>query len=158
MNGLVTTLTLVSAVACGLMAGIYFTFSNTIMGSLRAQPAPQGIATMQSINEVILNPLFLLLFAGSALTCTALAVTAKFSGEPYAVWRIGAASVFVIGSFVVTMAFNVPLNDSLAAVNPNSEHGAAVWDDYLSKWVVWNHVRTVTSALAAIALTVIARA
>ena len=46
------------------------------------------------------------------------------------------------------MVFNVPLNDALAAVDPASSNGAAVWANYLSQWVMWNHVRTITGIVA----------
>jgi uncharacterized membrane protein len=158
MNGLVSTLTWVCAIACGLNAGIFFIFSNTIMKSLGEQPTAAAIATMQSINRDILNPLFLLIFMGGTLACAALAVTAKFSDEPHALWRIAGALVFVVGVFVVTMALNVPLNDKLDAVDPNSAQGAAVWDEILTKWTAYNHVRTVASTAGAVILTLAARA
>src|SRR5262249_43309809 len=113
-----------------------------------------GAATMQSINEVILNPLFMLLFAGSALSCLALAITAKLSDQPLPWLRIAAAVLFIVGSFVLTAAVNVPLNDKLAAVDPASPHGLEVWRDYLSQWTAWNHVRAATSTLAAVGLLV----
>jgi uncharacterized membrane protein len=46
------------------------------------------------------------------------------------------------------MVFNVPLNNALAAVDPASGEGAAVWADYLRTWTNWNHVRGL-AALAA---------
>jgi len=158
MNGLVSTLTWVCAIACGLNAGIFFIFSNTIMKSLGEQPTAAAIATMQSINRVILNPLFLLIFMGATLACAALAVTAKFSDEPHALWRIAGGVVFVLGVFLVTMALNVPLNDKLDAVDPNTPQGAAVWDEILTKWTAYNHIRTISSTAAAVILTLAARA
>ncbi len=56
--------------------------------------------------------------------------------------------LYVIGMFVCTLAFNVPLNDALAAVDPASVEGASVWARYLADWTLWNHVRTVSSTLA----------
>ena len=53
------------------------------------------------------------------------------------------------------MAFNVPLNNALAAVDAGSGEGAAVWARYLGAWTGWNHVRSV-SALAALASFVLA--
>jgi uncharacterized membrane protein len=41
--------------------------------------------------------------------------------------------------------FNVPLNDTLAAVSPDNAEGASLWRNYLEVWTRWNHVRTVTS-------------
>jgi uncharacterized membrane protein len=153
MDSLVTVLTVTSGVSAAMMAGLYFAFSTSVMGGLRQQPQAQGAATMQSVNEVILNPLFMLLFAGSTLACVALAITAKLSDQPLPWLRIGAAVLFVLGSFVLTAAVNVPLNNKLAAVDPTSAHGMDVWRDYLSTWTAWNHVRAGSSLLAAILLT-----
>ena len=49
------------------------------------------------------------------------------------------------------MAFNVPLNDALAAVAPSSPEGAALWTRYLAEWLPWNHVRTFANIAALIA-------
>jgi uncharacterized membrane protein len=51
----------------------------------------------------------------------------------------------------VTMLFNVPLNDQLAAVAPARE--AALWSRYLDVWTAWNHVRTLAPILSAILFT-----
>jgi uncharacterized membrane protein len=50
--------------------------------------------------------------------------------------------------FVVTVVFNVPLNDALAAVKPSTPEAGAVWTSYLKDWVFWNHVRTIASGVA----------
>jgi hypothetical protein len=41
------------------MAGFFFAFSVCVMRALGQLPLEQGIASMQSINVAILNPLFL---------------------------------------------------------------------------------------------------
>ena len=48
--------------------------------------------------------------------------------------------------FVVTMAFNVPLNNALLR---GGERDADTWRRYLVEWTRWNHVRTVASLAAA---------
>jgi uncharacterized membrane protein len=53
------------------------------------------------------------------------------------------------------MVFNVPLNDLLADVEPASAEGVRVWQNYVARWTVWNHVRTVAS-LAAMASFILA--
>jgi uncharacterized membrane protein len=47
------------------------------------------------------------------------------------------------------------LNDALAAVDPASGEGAAVWARYLDVWVKWNHVRSI-AGLAALAAFIMA--
>ncbi len=43
----------------------------------------------------------------------------------------GALYPFV--TFLVTIAFNIPLNEELAKVDPPSREGAALWAAYLTK-------------------------
>jgi uncharacterized membrane protein len=54
----------------------------------------------------------------------------------------------------VTFAFNVPLNDTLATVNPANAGGATQWASYLTTWTNWNHVRTAAALMAAVSFTV----
>jgi uncharacterized membrane protein len=63
--------------------------------------------------------------------------------------------LYFVGTFLVTLVFNVPLNNRLAAVNPDSAEGKALWTHYLSVWTAWNHVRTV-APLAAMACFILA--
>ena len=53
---------------------------------------------------------------------------------------------------IITMVFNVPLNNQLDTVNPDglsTADAAREWQAYFSTWTAWNHVRTVTSFLGA---------
>jgi uncharacterized membrane protein len=59
--------------------------------------------------------------------------------------------IYVLGMFVVTMVFNVPLNNALAAADLPSHGAAPLWARYLKEWTFWNHVRTV-ACIAASAL------
>ena len=54
----------------------------------------------------------------------------------------------------MTFAFNVPLNDMLATVDPASAEGASQWAGYLTTWTNWNHVRAAAALLAAASFTV----
>ncbi|MGO4843669.1 anthrone oxygenase family protein, partial [Rhizobiaceae sp. 2RAB30] len=51
----------------------------------------------------------------------------------------------VAGMFGVTMVFNVPLNNALAAADPASAEGGDVWSRYQRDWTLWNTIRTVAS-------------
>lgn len=61
---------------------------------------------------------------------------------------VAAGVLYVLGMFIVTMIFNVPLNNALAAVDPASSEAVSVWARYLTVWTTWNHVRTVSSIVA----------
>ena len=51
------------------------------------------------------------------------------------------------------MAFNVPRNDALEAVRPETAEAAALWARYLVEWTRWNHVRTLGALAAAVLFT-----
>lgn len=149
MNARITTpATLVAALGCGLIAGVFFAFSTFVLPALAKLPAAQGTAAMQSINVVVLNKAFLGVFMGTMLLSLALAVISPFDwSSPAAKFRIAGAVFYVIGSFGVTMAFNVPLNDALAAIVPDTGEGPITWARYVHDWSIWNHVRGGASLL-----------
>lgn len=143
------TLLWVSAIGCGLMAGIYFAFSAFIMASLATLPSPQGIAAMQAINRVILGSPFMVLFFGTTLSSALLVVFGiVYWGEPTALMTVVAGDLYVFGMFLVTAAYNVPLNNALDAQDPNDEAAVVAWERYLRIWTRWNHVRTVASVIS----------
>ena len=145
----VTGLLFVSAVGCGLMAGVYFAFSVFVMTALSRIPAASGVAAMNSINVVILRSLFMPLFFGTTVAALVVAALALLRwGTPGAPAMLAGGVLYVLGMFVVTMARNVPLNSALQAADPSSADGAAVWARYLREWTLWNHVRTVASTAA----------
>lgn len=138
-------LLLVATVGAGLNAGLFFIFSVCIMAALARLPAGEGITAMNAINAVIQNPLFFAAFMGTALLAVAIVVLALLSGAAGSALAIGAAVLFLVGTLGVTIVFNVPMNNALAAVNATSAQGDALWNTYLSQWTAWNHVRTVSS-------------
>jgi uncharacterized membrane protein len=143
-----------SAIGCGLIAGVYFAFSTFIMTALARIPPASGIAAMNSVNIEIVKSLFMALFLLTALTSATLAVMAVFRwGEPGAMAMLAGGVLYVLGMFVVTMVFSVPLNDALAAVEPSSVDGASLWARYLKDWTFWNHIRTIASLAASVLFT-----
>ncbi|MEH2486230.1 anthrone oxygenase family protein [Bradyrhizobium sp. AZCC 2230] len=135
-----------SAMGCGLMAGVYFAFSTFIMTALGRLDQAAGIAAMNAINVDIVRSLFMPLFLGTTVAGAALVVMGVLRfNEPGAASTIAGGGLYVIGMFLVTMVFNVPLNNALAAVQPSAPEAGVVWASYLKDWVFWNHVRTVAS-------------
>jgi uncharacterized membrane protein len=146
-------LTFVSAFGSGLMGGVFFAFSTFVMHALGRLPAAHGSAAMQSINIVVLNRWFLGAFLGTAALCAALAVAALAWRPSGSIWVVAGRVLYVVGTFLVTIAFNVPRNEALAAVAPDSMEAAAMWSRYLKEWTAWNHVRTAAALAAMAALT-----
>jgi uncharacterized membrane protein len=141
-------LTVLGIVGSGVIAGVFFAFSTSVMPGLARLPKPMGALAMQEANRAILNPLFLAVFAGTTLVCVLVAVAAIVTGASGMVWLVLGAVIFVVGAFIETLAINVPMNNRLDVSDPDSPEGAAIWTEYLSRWTVWNHFRTVTATLA----------
>jgi len=119
------------------------------MTALARLPAGRGAAAMNSINRVILNPLFLSLFMGTALLCVVLSGQAIIGWrQSGAAWLLAGSLFYLVGIVLVTMVFNVPLNNALAAVGPETAEGATLWRRYLAEWVPWNHVRSVSGIVS----------
>jgi len=128
----------------GIMAGIYVIFSNTIMPSLKE--LENGAFVMAKINDVILNPVFKLFFFFSAMCSAYLGLLASHIDL---VFRL-ACAMFLLGTFVVTLLKNVPLNNALKRAISTHSQIDEVWAEYLVSWVKWNHVRSVSAVLAII--------
>lgn len=157
MERLTSIATAVAAVGCGLTAGVFLAFSISVMPALRSRPTPEAVATMQQVNIVIVSPIFLTIFLGSAGAAVTAAVGAFVSGGPSRALTSAGALLIVIGCVAVTSVVNVPLNDALAAVQPNSRAGADLWADFSDRWTRWNHVRTAAASVAAMTLTLATR-
>jgi uncharacterized membrane protein len=154
MNARTTmVVTLAAALGSGVIGGAFFAFSSFVMRALGRLAPPEGIRAMQSINVVVINPVFLGVFVGTALVCGALAVLSIRSwSDAGSGLRLAGALLYVVGTFAATMLFNVPRNNALAAVAAETADGAAYWARYLGEWTWWNHVRTAAAVAASVLL------
>lgn len=147
--------TVATAVATGLVAGVFFAFSTFVMKALEAQPGTQGMTAMQEINRTVVNPWFMLALGGAAVATLGLAVLAVVQwGRPASPWLLAGSLSYLIGTFGLTGAYHVPLNDRLDKVSPRAADAAARWAAYAGDWTTWNHVRTLAAVVAAALLTV----
>jgi uncharacterized membrane protein len=149
MERVLIVLTFVAALGAGLNAGVFFAFSTFVMAALARLPPAEGLAAMNSINVVAVTPPFMTALFGTGLVCLVLVVAAIVTWQqPGTAWLLAGSVLYAAGVVVVTMMFNVPLNNQLAAT-PASAEGAAFWSRYVSVWTAWNHVRAVAPLLAA---------
>ncbi|WP_432053208.1 DUF1772 domain-containing protein [Streptomyces xiamenensis] len=132
------------------VAGVFFAFSVAVMPGLNAVDPAHSVTAMQSVNERILNPLFLGAFVGVPLLAAGGGVVLLLLGERGAALALfAAAGTYVLGAFAPTAMVNVPLNDVLAAAGTpeSAERAARLWADYAPRWTAWNTARAVFSAL-----------
>jgi uncharacterized membrane protein len=150
MPSALVVLTLVSALGCGLAAGVFFAFSTFVMRALGRLPAPHGIEAMQAINVAAINPWFMTALFATAATCVATIIAAFVDWDGgYGPYLLAGGSLYLLGTIGVTIAFNVPRNNALAKLDPAGADAGSAWARYLAEWTAWNHVRTVAPLIAA---------
>jgi uncharacterized membrane protein len=145
-----------ATIAVGLMAGVFWIYSNATMPGLRRTDDRTFVGAFQAIDRAIINPLFLATFLGALVLSGLAAVLHLFDdGEDVLPWTI-AAFLLYLPVVVITMRINVPRNDEIkAAGEPDSISDLAEvrrrFDE--DRWVRWNTVRAVasTAALACLA-------
>jgi uncharacterized protein (TIGR02246 family) len=155
MKNPIFLLTFVSALGCGLVSGIFFAFSTFIMRALARLPPAEGIAAMQSINVAVINRWFFAAFVGTAVCCFAVLISCVFRWQkPGVIYLLIGGLLYLVGTILVTIVFNVPLNNGLAAADPTSADAVQIWTNYVKSWTAWNHVRTAAALVAAVLFTV----
>lgn len=142
-----------AAVGSAALGGLFYAFSTFVMRGLDRTGPGDAITAMRGINaEAQGNAPFLALFFGSALLALAVGVVAAARLRQPGGGCLLAGAVLAIVAMVVTVAFNVPLNDRLAELDPatlTATDAAREWQHYLGPWTAWNHVRTVAPLLGA---------
>lgn len=143
MTNPVLALTVVTAVCSAAVGGLFYAFSTFVMRGLdRTDPAEAAVA-MRGINaEAQANAPFLVLFLGTGALALVLGVIAVVHRDGYLL----AGAVLALLPVLITIAFNVPLNNRLEA--------GSDWASYLGPWTAWNHVRTVTGLLGGAVLVI----
>lgn len=145
---------LTSVILNAMAAGIIFIFSNTIMPALSTCEPKVGIYVMNTINNAIVNPLFVFIFFGGLISAYPTGVMWKNKNEFSVAARsyaLASTLIYFLGQFLVTIAQNVPRNDALQAVDENTEEGASYWtEQYLKSWVAWNTARGIFALVSAI--------
>jgi uncharacterized membrane protein len=148
----VVILTSLAAIASAAAAGMMYVFSTFVMRGLDRTGPVTAITAMRGINiDANSNGPFLLAYFGATLLAVAVGVVAVVQiRQPGSGWLLAGAIFGVLGA-LITIAFNVPLNNHLDTVDPAAlslADAAREWAAYLSTWTAWNHVRTVTSVIA----------
>ena len=147
---MLTTLAFATCIGTGIVGGVFFAFSAFVMKALAQLPASAGVAAMQRINVVVINPLFLGVFMGTAVLAAGCAVASFVPwSAPRSPLLLAAGLLYRVGTFVVTIACNVPRNERLAKLTSDSQQAAAYWPIYVRQWSQWNHVRAIASIASA---------
>lgn len=143
----------ISVIAYALVAGVFLAFSDFVMTSLaKAEPAG-AIQSMQIINREVFRTIFMVLLLGMSGVSPMMIVYAIVNDLGDARnWIVAAGTLFFVGTFIVTLIFNVPMNNRLDPIQFDSDEAATYWLQYVPVWRFWNWVRAIASALASICL------
>jgi uncharacterized membrane protein len=128
-------MTFVALALHAALTGLFYTFSMSVMPGLNALEPAQAEEAMRSVNRKILNPWLYIPFLGAPVAAL---VAGLLADAPAALWLFAAAGVNFAGSFLVTVAVNVPMNNALDA-------GEMPWKEYSRRWTAWNTLRAVAS-------------
>src|SRR4051812_19763916 len=140
MSTTLQTTTFLGVLGAGIVGGVFYAFSSFVMPGLQRLPGAQGVAAMNEINVTAEHPAFMLAFMGATLLCLYLAVRGAMDfSEPAGKLLVAGSALYLVGSFLLTVVHNVPLNDQLADVSPHAPGAAAHWQHYLDQWNWANH-------------------
>lgn len=144
-----TIILILATLSTGIMAGIFFTWSNAVTTGLARLNDLEYLRAFQSMNRAILNPAFFLAIFGPVVLLP-LSSFFQFKSAPNTLfWLLLAASlIYLIGVIIVTFTGNIPLNDILdkSALNEFSmEDAKSLRDRFENKWNSLNWIRTFSS-------------
>lgn len=141
-----------TTLACGLIAGLFYSYSCSVNPGLKALNDFGYLSAMQSINRAILNPVFFFSFMGTLIL---LPISTYLSYSPSLSPRfwllLSATLLYVVAVFGVTMFGNVPLNDALDKFNlstATADELAAQRALFEAKWNMLHAIRTWASVLS----------
>ncbi|WP_330630525.1 anthrone oxygenase family protein [Halocatena halophila] len=138
-----------STVLIGLMAGLFFAYSVSVVLALNTLGESTYTRVMQSVNEKILNPAFGIAFGG-AIVVPAIGTLVVFVGGHWMLLHgqlfIVASLVYLVGTVGVTSSMHIPMNDAIEAWSVESPPND--WRSIRSRWTRWNHVRTVAAVVS----------
>jgi uncharacterized membrane protein len=132
----------VSTLLLGLISGFFYTFSISIMRTLRGVDDRTFVDVMQKINRDVQNPMFFLTFLGSILF--GIITLILFLGQPF--WVLLPVILSLAGYFVcfaVTVRGNVPMNVRLDRYGPVEKIAdvPAVRKEFEDRWTRLNGIR-----------------
>ena len=153
----IETIILASAIfLTGLMAGIFFTWSNAVKPGIGKLGDIEYLRALQSMNRVILNNAFRIIFLG-AIIAVALVPVFYFNLYPKNIFWLFVFTLVIywIGVFGVTVSGNIPLNEILDKTNLESitlEEIKTLRKRIELKWNHFNLIRSISSVITFILL------
>jgi len=153
------TETIILAIAIlftGLMAGVFFTWSNAVKPGIGKLSDLEYLRALQSMNRVILNNTFRIIFIGAILAVILVPIF-YFNLYPKNIfWLfISAFIIYWVGAFGITIFGNIPLNEILNETileTLSLEQLKSLRTTIEVKWNNLNLIRAISSGLSFVLL------
>jgi len=140
---------LLATLSTGIMAGIFFTWTNAVTPGIGNLNDMGYLNSLQSMNRVILNPTFKGIFLAPIILIPLTTVLHYKIGLNHTFWMLLTATfLYGICSFGVTIWGNIPLNnllDNTNLENISTEHAKSLRESIEFKWNRFNLIRTLSS-------------
>jgi len=153
-----TILLIVAIVSTGLMAGIFFTWTNAVKPGIGTLDDINYMKAFQAMNRVILNPLFYMAFILPVLTISISTYMNFGSPKLYVVELLLISTLmYCMGVFLVTIVGNIPLNELLENTDLEKISLTELGDlreKIENKWNSFNLIRTISSFISFLLLVI----
>lgn len=144
----------ITATCTALIAGLFFSYSCSVVLGLKSLPDEEYISAMQSINKAILNPVFFMVFFGTLLLLPFSTWLNYSQPASKSFWLLLSASIlYGVAVFGTTVTGNIPLNNTLdkfKILNATKEAISAQRTIFEGRWNYLNNIRTIASILTLI--------
>jgi uncharacterized membrane protein len=146
-----TVILLFATLLTGLLAGVFFTWTNAITPGIGRLSDVGYLQAFQHMNRTILNPIFFIVFMGPVILTFASYYNYKADTKTIARMLLGVAVIYFLGVFMVTLLGNLPLNDMLDKTNLDTitaTEAKILRASFENKWNSLHLIRTISSATA----------
>ena len=123
----------------GLTAGLLLIFSIAVNPGLARLSEEEYYRAMKFINQVILNPIFFLVFIGPVITMPLLTYMSRNDSNMF-ILTLVSTILYFLGVILITSFKNVPLNNRLEKLNSEEFRDVFLW--YKKPWNFWHNIRT----------------
>lgn len=140
----------------GLLAGLFFGWQCSVINGLQLLPDKEYLLAFQSMNRTILNPVFMVSFLGSFVLLIVTTFLCYKAGSYQVLPNLVIALlVYGVGVIGITMGCNVPLNDTLDALDiaaANDEQLNTMRQSFEGPWNKWHLMRTLAAITSFVCL------
>lgn len=145
-------LLIITAVITALAGGVFFAWSCSVTPGLKLLPDKEYFSSFQSLNRAIQNPVFFSCFFGAAVLLPVCTWVHYSNATSTVFWLLLAATAsYLAGVMGVTIFGNVPINNTIEAMNINLP-AAELKVQRMNVESAWNRLNTVRACASVMSI------